>query len=81
MRVRRFQEQFRELLERASATGIAAIEEYAAPGAESRPNLRIRCTDGVTIDLVIVGTAKRGGDDHSKPEVVVVKSEPGVRVC
>jgi hypothetical protein len=80
MRARRFQEYFRGLLASASDSGIAAVEEYAEPGAENQPNLRIRGTDGVTIDLVIVGTAKRGGDDHTKPEVVLVKSEPGVCV-
>jgi hypothetical protein len=80
MRVRRFQEYFRGLLESASDSGIAAVEEYAELGADGRPNLRVRGTDGVTVDLVIVGTAKRGGDDHTKPEVVLVKSEPGVRV-
>jgi len=80
MRVRRFQEYFRGLLASASDSGIAAVEEYAEPGTENRPNLRIRGTDGVTVDLVIVGTAKRGGDDHTKPEVVLVKSQLGVRV-
>jgi hypothetical protein len=80
MRVRRFQEYFRGLLEDASDSGIAAIEEYETPGSEGRPNLRLRGADGVTIDLVIVGTAKRGGDDHAKPEVITEKSEPGINV-
>lgn len=80
MRVQRFQAYFRGLLESASDAGIAEIEEYEVPGHEGRPNLRIRGADGVTIDLVIVATAPTGGDDHNKPEAIVAKSQPGIRV-
>ncbi len=38
------------------------------------------CVCGVTIDLVIVGTAPTGGDNHNKPETITEKSERGVRV-
>lgn len=80
MRVQRFQAYFRGLLESAPDAGIEAIEEYEIAGTEGRPNLRIRGADGVTIDLVIVGTAPTGGDDHNKPESITQKSAPGVRV-
>ena len=80
MRVQRFQAYFRGLLEGASDAGIAEIEEYEVPGNEGRPNLHIRGTDGVTIDLVIVATAPTGGDDHNKPETITEKSAPGIEV-
>jgi hypothetical protein len=79
MRVQRFQAYFRGLLEGAPDAGIAEIEEYEVGGNEGRPNLRVRGTDGVTVDLVIVGMAPTG-DDHNKPETITEKPAPGVHV-
>jgi hypothetical protein len=80
MRIDRFKTYFRDMLADAADSGIAAIEEYQGPGMEDRPNLRIRGTDGILIELVMVGTAKQGGDNHTTPEVITEKSQPGIRV-
>lgn len=80
MRIDRFQEYLRGLLASAQDAGIAGIEEYRSPGREGRTNLRVRGEDGISIDLVIVGTARTGGDDHGKPEEITEKTEPGVQL-
>ncbi len=80
MRIDRFKTYFQGLLTDAADSGIATIEEYQGPGMEGRPNMRIRGTDGIVIELVIVGTAKQGGDNQATPEVITEKSQAGIRV-
>ncbi|WP_418156132.1 hypothetical protein [Actinoalloteichus caeruleus] len=72
MRLDRFRELLREQF--AAHPGIASVEEYQVP---STTGFAVRFSDGVTIRLRAFATAPPGGDDTSKPEKIVVKSDVG----
>ncbi|MFI9381210.1 hypothetical protein [Kutzneria sp. NPDC052558] len=70
MRPARFNDYLFGLLQQANHQGIAKVEPYDAAGQR---NIRVVGTDGITIELMAVGSAPSGGDPWQKPEKIVTK--------
>ena len=71
-------ERFKEhLVDRLTATGhpdVAGVDWWDGPDPGQR-NIRVSCTDGRVYYLMTVNTSRPGGEDHSKPEVIVHKQD------
>jgi hypothetical protein len=72
MWVGRFKEYLLTALAEAGHPGIDSVEWWAGPDPDMR-NIKVNCTDGRAIYLTIVGSSRPGGEDHTKPEVIVTK--------
>jgi hypothetical protein len=68
MRAARFKHYLFGLLEKANNPEIAKVEPFDAAGQK---NIRVVGTDGVIIELMIVGSKPHGGGDWKLPEVAV----------
>jgi hypothetical protein len=69
-------ERFKDhLFDRLNALGhaeVASIDWWDGPDSGQR-NIRVTCTDGRAYHLMVVNASRPGGEDHSKPEVIVQK--------
>jgi hypothetical protein len=72
MWVSRFKEHLLTCLADAGHPEIDSVEWWDGPDPGMR-NIKVNCTDGRAIYLTIVGTSRPGGEDHTKPEVIVTK--------
>jgi hypothetical protein len=80
MKIDRFRDYFGALLRDSGNPEVTAVETWSVPGSDQLANeLKIVGADGVTLYLRMVRTA--GPDEgRSADEVVVKKTEPGVRL-
>lgn len=81
MRVDRFKTYLFDLLNNAERSDIASVDYYDVLDNE-RPlrDIRVQGTDGVVVQLRIVGSAPPGGDDQREPEKIIEKPTSGVEV-
>ena len=81
MRRDRFETYLFNLLRDAGHPALAAVEEYDVAGNDHvLRDVRVRGTDGITIDIRIARTAPAGGDPAEREETIVTKETPGVEV-
>lgn len=71
MRVPRFEQFLRQLIEQAGGEVVTAVTTFAEEGMEDPPfGLVLHLATGKRLWLLAVGTAKDGGDDFTSPEVI-----------